>query len=304
MIKSWNQVQHTPSTAYTGYSKYPVQHTLSTVHTELSIHPGLFLCPSCLWWRVDPWMWLPLPSCLHIKLIAISQLSMRVQCASHLVTFPRLGVNYLTNWVSASGAPSIDCPQILLQSPTIRALKCITKLARSQPKSASLRSLHHGCRVNLNVHLITSSKLARTWVPNSLDYSLQVRTIIPSQLHLHTGSIMASRFISKLARSPLRSASLSSLDCSFQIRSVTASKLVWLWPPKCHVRSHSITASMFARLWPPSGSPNSINHSLVVHLWVHWIVIFMCTINCSQALPTASPDIPCVDGSLYRYIDT
>jgi len=47
MIKSWHQVQHTPSTAYTDYSIHWVQHTSSTAYTEYCIdcilhHPKIY----------------------------------------------------------------------------------------------------------------------------------------------------------------------------------------------------------------------------------------------------------------------
>jgi len=65
------------------------------------------------------------------------------------------------------------------------------------------------------------------------------------------------------------------------------------------VQSRSITAckwiSKYTRLLPPSASPKSLDQGLGVYLWVHSIVIFRRTSNCSQALPTASPDIACVD---------
>jgi len=80
----------------------------------------------------------------------------------------------LTNWwntVSAPGAPSIDCPQVLVQSCSITASKCISKLARLRP-------------------------------PSSHDHGLQV--------HLQTRSIMASKCISQLARSRPPSTSLMS----------------------------------------------------------------------------------------------
>jgi len=86
------------------------------------------------------------------------------------------------------------------------------KLARSRPPSVSPNSLDYG----LQVRTIMASKciytLARSQPPsaspNSLDHGLQV--------HLQTRSITASKCISKLARSRPRSVSLSSLDRYFQ----------------------------------------------------------------------------------------
>jgi len=75
-----------------------------------------------------------------------------------------------------------------------------------------------------------SSNLARSWPPsaspNSLDDSLQVRTL------------MASKCISP-----------NSLDHGLQV----------------HLQTHSITASKFPRLCPPSASPNSLDYGLQVH---------------------------------------
>ena len=54
----------------------------------------------------------------------------------------------------------------------------------------------------------------------------------------------------------------------------------------------------------PTASPNLSGHSLHVHLWVYLIVIFRCTSTCSQAPPAASSDILCVEGYVYRYINS
>jgi len=105
------------------------------------------------------------------------------------------------NRVAAPGAPSIDRLQVLVQSHlilqvylqtrSITASKCISKLAQSQPPSVS---------------------------PNSLDYSHQVPTIT------------ASKCISEFTRSWPPSACLSSLDLSLQVhistRTITTSKYI------------------------------------------------------------------------------
>jgi len=95
---------------------------------------------------------------------------------------------------SAQGAPSIDCLHILGQSRSIRASMCISNLARSRPRCASLSSLDHG---------------------------------------LQTRSITASECISNHARLPPRSTSRRSLNHGLQTRSITASKFGRSWPPKC-----------------------------------------------------------------------
>jgi len=118
------------------------------------------------------------------------------------------------------------------------------------------------------------------------------------QVHLRSHSIMASMSIANLARLHPPSASPNPLDYGLQVR----------------LRGHSISASKciskLARSWDPSPSPNPLylalqvtlsshNHGLQVYLWVHLIVIFRRTSNCSQPPPAASRDILYVD----RYID-
>jgi len=128
------------------------------------------------------------------------------------------------NRVSAPGAPptdrlQIDHLQVLLQSRSIIACyKCISKLARSRPPSASPNSLDHGLQVQLSVHSITASKciskLARSRHPSaalsSLDLGLQV--------HLQTPWIMASKCSSQFTRSWPPSASPNSLDHGLQVQ--------------------------------------------------------------------------------------
>jgi ubiquitin-protein ligase len=145
------------------------------------------------------------------------------------------------------------------------ASKCISKLTRSWPPSAS-------CKLNLLnyvllVHLLTRSNtslkgiaklallLSPSASPNPLNYALQV--------HLWVHSIWASKCISKLARSWPPSASLNSLYLGLQVT----------------LTSH--------------------HNSLQVYLWVYLIVILRHTTNCSQPPSAASWDRPYVD----RYID-
>jgi len=76
----------------------------------------------------------------------------------------------------------IDRFQVLLQSRSIIACKCMSKLARSRPPSASLSSLNLGLQLHLQPRSITASKcisnLARSRPqsasPNSLDHWLLV----------------------------------------------------------------------------------------------------------------------------------
>jgi len=113
------------------------------------------------------------------------------------------------------------------------------------------------------------------------------------QVHPQTRSIMASKCISKLARSQASSASPKLLDHGFQTRSITASKCISnnarSWPPSAspnsldhslqvHPQTRSIAASKWisklARSRPPSASPKSLDYGLGVYPRVHLIVIF------------------------------
>ena len=168
------------------------------------------------------------------------------------------------NRVSAPGALSIDRLQVLLQSRSITASK-----------------VYH------QTHTITASKFIRWWPPaspNTLNRGLEV--------HLWVHSISASKCISKLARSRPPSVSPNSLNYAIHVRMIMASKFIAKLarsrPPEC--------ISKYAWLLPPSAYSISLDHGLAVYLWVHWIVIFRCTSNCSQSPPAASPDILCVDG--------
>jgi len=65
-----------------------------------------------------------------------------------------------------------------------------------------------------------------------------------------------------------------------------------------HLQTRSITASKciseFTQSCSRIASPNSLDHGLGVYFWVHSIIIFRHTLNSSQAPSAASPDIPCV----------
>jgi hypothetical protein len=50
-------------------------------------------------------------------------------------------------------------------------------------------------------------------------------------------------------------------------------------------------------------SPNSLNYGIGVQIWVHTLIIFRCTKNSFLVPPAPSPDIPCVDVELWRYIN-
>ena len=140
----------------------------------------------------------------------------KIVCRPFILTISSWALN-VANRVSAPGAPPIDRLQIdhlqvLLQSRSIIACKCISKLDRSRPPSAALRSLDLGLQVHLQTRSITASKCISQFTPsralsaspNSLYHGLQV--------HLSVHSIWASKCISKLNRSRPPSAALSSLD--------------------------------------------------------------------------------------------
>jgi len=99
-----------------------------------------------------------------------------------------------------------DCLQVLLQSRSIIACKCISKLALSQPRSASLSSLDLGLQVHVQTRSITASKC----IFGLLHLALQV--------NLQTRSITVSQCISKLDWSWPRSISLRSDSGCTQIQ--------------------------------------------------------------------------------------
>jgi hypothetical protein len=121
------------------------------------------------------------------------------------------------NCVSAPGAPSIDRLQVLVQSRSITASKCISKLPPSQPRNVSSNLLHRGLQMYLQTRTIMASKciskLGRSRPPsispNSLDHDLGV--------HLQVHSITASKCISKYARLLLPCAFRKSLDHSLGV---------------------------------------------------------------------------------------
>ena len=270
----------------TKYSILLVQHSLSTAYTQdclSSLHShGYELTPECSFSFER--------TSLHDRLPSTSspwQLNGNVTL-SHSQSCK------LTNWwiVSAPGAPSIDRLQVLVQSWSNTASKCVCKFARSRPRSVPPNSLHyrlHVCRIitskciskhgqlrppslydhGLQVHISKA-----TWSrppsasPNSLDYGLQIRPIITSKImskhallrppssHDHVLQV----HISKLNRPRHPNVSPNLLDYHLQVylqlRSITASKCI---------------------------SPNSLNQGLGVYLWVHLIFIFRRTSNCTQA---------------------
>jgi hypothetical protein len=131
-ISPCHDQEYTLSTAYTEYSIHRGQQTPSTAYTVYSIHRVL--------------------ACTANYIIPTSTIS-RSQPASPLsvdqVVFNSLHFHNdeLTNdYCLSSRCASL---QVLLQSRSIMASTCISKLASSLPPSASPKSLDHGLQVHL-----------------------------------------------------------------------------------------------------------------------------------------------------------
>jgi len=237
---SIHQVQHTLSTAYTEYGIHQVQHTLSTASTTWCIIPRSTVSGS------QP----------------VSHLA-----ADHVVLNSSHSHNYvLTNKYSLSSRRTslpnyrlqIDRPQALLQSRSIMASKCISKLAQSQLPSESLPSPDYGLHVRTMMACKCIYKLARSRPPsaspNSPDHGLQV--------HLQTRPITASKCISKLAQHSIR---------------------VYLKP-------RTNTLPMFAQSPHSSASPHSLDRGLQVHLQTRSITASESISNLARIRPPSSPN--------------
>ena len=200
-------VQHTPSTPYTEYSIHRVQHTPSTASTVHSIH----LVQHTLRPAYTAYCIIPRSSVSRSQ--PVSHLA-----AEHVVLNSPHSHNYkLTNeWSLSSCRASlpiyrlqIDRLKALLQSSSIMASKCISKLARSHPPSVSLNLHYSGLQIRTMTASKVISKLAQSRPRSSHDHSLQV--------HLQTGTMTAAKCISKLTRSRPPSASPNSLDHSIRL---------------------------------------------------------------------------------------
>ena len=120
----------------------------------------------------------------------------------------------------------------------ISASICISKLARSRPSSASLSSLDHSLQVHLQTCSITDSKCISMLHNLGLQMHLQIRSITASKCISEFNLILASKYISTLARSWRSSASLSSLEFGLQVH-----LLVELHPGlQVHLQTHLIVA--------------------------------------------------------------
>jgi hypothetical protein len=147
-------------------------------------------------------------------------------------------------------------------------------------------------------------ELTTTWILSHHPANL---LLTDSKSFSNLGLIMASKWIPKLTWSRPPSASLSHTIAAskmhLQPRPITASKCIsdyHNFSLQAHLQTHLIMASKciteFTWSYPPNVAQNSLDHGIQLYLWVHSIVIFRRTSNCSPAPPAASPDIPCVDG--------
>ena len=257
-----HQIQHTPCTAYTKYSIQQVQYTPSTVNTVYSIHRRLSVFPSFSRLHIDS-------GCGFSSESASSQIDRQQPAFQDTSKVMWDSDSWeLPKWWMQNYNP-VHIPSTAFRSTTS---KNYSNLDHSWLQSVSPNLIDYGLQVCINVASKCSSELTRLCHPRSLDHVLQ--------LLLQTRSITASKCISILDWSLPPSASLHTLNHGLQVGTIMASKCI----------------STLARSWPPSASHCSYDNGLEVYLWVHLIVIFRCTSNCSEAPPAASPDIPCVDG--------
>ena len=193
----------------------------------------------------------------------------------------------------------------------ITASQCISESNWHQSPSASPKSINHCLKVNPWIHSIAALK------------SIMFNHSLPADGWVH--SILASKYIFKVTSSQSEGASPISMYHGFQmqfwIHSTSTFKWIptvpWSHPPSASTGSHgyglwlnhgthSTTAtqciSEVTRCWPPIAASNSVNHSLRVDLSVHLINSFSWTSNSSEPPSAASPDMPSVDGLLYRYL--
>jgi len=154
-----------------------------------------------------------------------------------------------------------------LQTPLITASKfgqwMASQLVPSRRPTASVSARNLGRFVHLQRRSITASKCISQFTRSSVFNCI---TKLPPLRPPSSLNDMAS----KLVRSWLPSASLSSLDFGLfvhlQTRSITASKGI----------------SQFTRSRPPSAFRSSLDHSLLVHLQVHTTMASQCISKFSQ----------------------
>jgi len=139
---------------------------------------------------------------------------MRAHSSNHLLTFPLLWVNQLTNRVLSARAP-----------PPIHRSKFSSVCAQSWPRNTSLNLLYHHLPVDLRVHSIADSKYISTF-----DYGFGV--------YFEVHSITATNCISILAQLWSTGSSPKTVDQGCQVdlwvywisASKCISKLFRSWP--------------------------------------------------------------------------
>jgi len=169
---SSHQVHHTPSTAYTEYTIHQVQHTRSTAHPEYSIL-GLYDTPGTTYpeWSIHR---------VHHTL--------KIVCLPIMLTI----TSWPPNVASDSGMPPnmIDYPPPAgHQCSMVKSPRHISTIAS---QLIDCQSLSTRCTIHQlppSTHRSSINHVLQSLSPNSLDYGLQVRTV------------MASMYIIKLARS-------------------------------------------------------------------------------------------------------
>jgi len=147
---SIHRVLHTPSTGSSQDQLSPATSQLSSLGgpycTQLSTFPRL---------RVNQWIESQLPSHLPSDLPPPN----RLPASTPPISIDHgLQVYLQTRRITAFKFASSRTPSAYLQTRSIAASKCISKLARSRPKSASPNSLDHALKVHLSTRSITASK--------------------------------------------------------------------------------------------------------------------------------------------------
>jgi len=310
-ISPWHDHELTPSTAYTEYSLHRVQHTPSAAYTESSIH-RVQHTPSTA--STQDWLF-SLHShdykLTHECSFSFRRTSLHDRPPSSSspsehngkVTLSHSHGCELTNWWIESHHP--------VRRPSTTS-KYSSNLTRSWPPSASPILFDHGIQVYLQTRSITAfkciSKLARLRPTCSHEHALQV--------HLQSCSITASKCNSNLARSRPPSISPNSLDYGLQVCTSVASKcisnLAGSLPPsespisldhglQVPLQTPSITASKciseFTRSQPLSASLSSLNPGLQLHLQTRSITSSVSISEFTRSSSAGTPriaDIHCV----------
>ena len=165
----------------------------------------------------------------------------------------------------------------------------------SPAPSQSLISRQTMLYSSLHIHTITRKPFTRVSAPVEPlpNYCLHIYRLL---VLLQSCLIVASKFISKLARSQHRTVSLNlhdyGLQTHFQTHSITVSNLARTRHPslsatspcynlRVHLKTRSVTVSKLARL-----SPHSLHHhSLQVHLQPRSVTEFKCTFKLERLWP-------------------